>query len=166
MRGVENPRPYRPAKPNAAFDKDIVAILHALSSSEMEPSLRWCIEFALLTGLRSGECRKAEWTHVDWDRRHLNLPSLNVKTDEVFRVHLSDASLKVLKAVKDYYGASRYVFPGRGEGKMLGATSMAQAMQRKHEQGAVEKYFKPHDLRKTFRTMLLPPALSHRDEVT
>jgi len=65
MRGIENPRPYRPAAVVAANDTEIVALLKAVDSSRLWTATRLAIEFQLLTGARPGEVRLATWKEVD-----------------------------------------------------------------------------------------------------
>jgi integrase len=90
-------------------------------------------------------------------RRIWTLPALRVKTDAPFRIHLSDEALEVVKAAKAHTQAGNpFLFPGRAEGKAQGKGVLSKAMlriaDRLEEQGC--RRFKPHELRKTFRTML------------
>ncbi|MFO0734221.1 MAG: hypothetical protein U0361_25305, partial [Nitrospiraceae bacterium] len=78
MQGMENPRPYRAAEPNAANDAEILALLRALDSSRVWPSTRYAIEFQLLTGARPGEVRLATLAEMDLDGRTWTLASERV----------------------------------------------------------------------------------------
>ena len=89
MRGIENPRPYRPAETvNAATDAEIQALLRAVDDSAMWPGTKLAIEFQLLTGARPAEVRLAEWSEIDKARSEWVLPAERVKTGREFRVHL------------------------------------------------------------------------------
>ena len=68
MRGIENPKPYRPAPVNAATDAQLVALLRAVDQSQLWPSTKYAIEFQLLTGARPGEVRLATWSEIRLDR--------------------------------------------------------------------------------------------------
>lgn len=52
MRGIDNPRPYRPGPVNAASDAELVALFTTLESSAMWPATKLAIELMLLTGVR------------------------------------------------------------------------------------------------------------------
>ncbi len=156
MRGIVNPKPYRPAPPNAASDVEIVHFLKLISESQFGTSSRGIIELQLLTGMRPAECRLLQWSQVDLKRRHLQLAELDVKTGKPFKVHLSAATLRLLEEAKAAAGTSEYVFPGLVKGKPLSPGAVSYSLRRKWVQEGVDpgKKLKPHDLRKTFRTML------------
>lgn len=155
MRGIVNPNPYRPAPPNAAKDGEIVHFLKLIGESSFDPANRGVIELQLLTGMRPGECRNLKWPQVDFKKRLIQLAELDVKTDKPFTVHMSDATVRLLEAAKLAAGGSDHVFPGRVKGKPLSAGATGYALRRKWKQDIEPgKKLKPHDLRKTFRTML------------
>jgi integrase len=156
MRGIVNPRPYRPAPPNAAKDAEIVHFLKLIDDSAFHPSNRGIIELQLLTGMRPIECRHLKWTQVHFDKRLVQLAELDVKTNKPFTVHMSEATVRLLQSAKLAAGASALVFPGRGDGKPLSAGATGYALRRKWNQDGIDpgKKLKPYDLRKTFRTML------------
>jgi integrase len=162
MRGIDNPRPYRPQPPNVANDAEIVALLRHLDSSQLWLSTRLAIEFQLLTGARPGDVRLAEWKEVQFDRRAWIIPAARFKSGREFRVHLSNAALALLESA----GALRsdaaarssdrdFIFPGANGGaleKMAVARALARIAERTRDTGG--KRLRPHDLRRTFRTLL------------
>jgi integrase len=160
MRGIDNPRPYRPQPPNAANDGEIVGLLRALESSKLWESTRLAIEFQLFTGARPGEVRLAEWSEFKMDRATWNIPAERFKSGRPFKVHLSEAALALLKQAralrdpgKDKTG--NLVFPGANGGtmeKMAVARALSRIAERTKEAGG--KKLRPHDLRRTFRTLL------------
>lgn len=156
MRGIANPRPYRPAPPNAANDGEIVSFLRTIDGADFDFSTRGIIELQLLTGMRPSECRLLRWEQVNISQRSLLLTDLDVKTGKPFRVHLAAATLLLLEQAKLNGSGSEYVFPGRKERLPLAKTTVSQALRRVWDQHSTElgKKLKPHDLRKTFRTML------------
>lgn len=156
MRGVDNPKPYRPAPPNAATDAELTALLRALDESAISASVKACIELQLLTGARPGEARLAQWSEMRLDRRHWVLPAERVKSDRAFTIHLSDAAVALLKRAKaNKADKSDLIFPG-AEGAELDKMAVSQALRRLAERVEDKggKRLAPHDLRKTFRTML------------
>ena len=96
MRGIDNPRPYRPGPVNAANDAELVALFRTLESSAVWPSTRLAIELQLLTGVRPGEARLASWDEIDLAKATWTLPSERVKSGRMFIVHLSPAALALL----------------------------------------------------------------------
>lgn len=160
MRGIENPKPYRPAPVNAASDAEIQELLQAIEQSRLWPATKLAIEFQLLTGARPGEVRLATWKEVDADRAVWSIPEDRVKSGRDFRVHLSAEALSVLERagkLGDQKAAS-YVFPGmKGDSDKstpMEKMAIARALSRLATRADGIKKLKPHDLRRTFRTML------------
>lgn len=106
--------------------------------------------FLLLTGMRFGESRKLEWTHVDFQEKILNVPREITKSDREHRLPLSEFLVDLLKKRFVYRKNSQWVFPSiRLRGKPISQGS-----------GMVHKvraksgiFFTLHDLRRSFLTM-------------
>jgi integrase len=156
MRAMVNPKPYRPAPVNAASDAELVALLGAVDDSGIWECTKLAIELQLLTGARPGEVRNAEWHEFRLDRAQWVIPADRVKSGREFRVHLSVQAVEVLRRAEPLQSAtSAYVFPGANGGamdKMAVARALARIAERAAERGG--KKLRPHDLRRTFRTML------------
>jgi len=155
MRSIENPKPYRPQPVNAANDVELVALLKAVDESELWKSTKLAIEFQLLTGARPAEVRLATWREFDLARGVWSISAERVKSDRAFHVHLSAPALDVLTRAKSISGRSELVFPGANDGameKMAVARALSRLAQRGDDPNA--KRLRPHDLRRTFRTML------------
>ena len=157
MRGIENPKPYRaPKVVNAATDTELLALLHAIDESELWTATKLAIEFQILTGARPGEVRLARWSEIRIDRHQWVIPAERVKTDNEFRVHLSKQAESILERAKAIRSAkSDFIFPGAKGGeidKMATARALARLAGRVEAKGG--KRLRPHDLRRTFRTML------------
>ncbi len=156
MRGIENPRPYRPAPVNAATDTELVALLAAVDESDMHLATKLLIEFQVLTGARPGEARLATWSEMRLDREQWVIPAGRVKSDREFRIHLSAHAQSVLARAKAIRSdESDFVFPG-AKGKEMDKMATARALARLAERVEAKggKKLRPHDLRRTFRTML------------
>ena len=167
MRGIENPRPYRPALTvNAATDAELVALLRAVDESQMWECTKLAVEFQILTGTRPAEVRLATWPEFDLKRALWTIPAERVKTGRAFRVHLSKQSLSLLERAHAIKGKSDFVFHGaKGEDameKMAVARALSRLADRVTEKGG--KRLRPHDLRRTFRTLLsrlgVPPHVA------
>lgn len=163
MRGIENPRPYRPGPVNAANDAELVALYGTLHLSAMWPSTKLAIEFQLLTGARPGETRLATWSEIDIERATWTIPSERVKSGRSFKLHLSRPAIALLGRARTLRGLNTaidrhgtdFVLPG-ANGRALEKTAVARALTRLTERLAKEggKKLRPHDLRRTFRTTL------------
>lgn len=156
MRSITNPKPYRPAPVNAASDAELVVLLRAVDASAMWPCTKLAIEFQLLTGARPGEVRDAMWEEFNLDRAQWLIPADRVKSGRAFRVHLSAQALNVLRQAHGLKSErSNRVFPGangQAMDKMAVARALARIAKRAEEEGG--KKLRPHDLRRTFRTVL------------
>lgn len=124
------------------------------------------IEFQLLTGARPGEVRSASWSEVRADRGVWLIAAERVKSDREFRIHLSKPALAVLEQAKTLRSEKcDLVFPGANGAameKMAVARALSRIAERTEAQGG--KKLRPHDLRRTFRTMLsrlgVPPHIA------
>lgn len=156
MRGIENPRPYRPAPVNAASDSELVALLSAIDESDMHLATKLLVEFQILTGARPGEARLATWAEIRADRSQWVIPAERVKSGREFRIHLSTQAAAVLERAKAIRSdKSDFVFPG-AKGMEMDKMATARALSRLAERVEARggKRLRPHDLRRTFRTML------------
>lgn len=161
MRGIDNPRPYRPAPVNAATDAELLAVLRSVEDSKLWEATKLAIEFQLLTGARPTEVRLLTWDEVSEKRSVWTIPPGRFKSGREHRVHLSAQALSVIDRAKIIRGASLYVFPGSKVNdkapagpleKMAIARALSRIAERTRENGG--KKLRPHDLRRTFRTML------------
>lgn len=75
-------------------------------------SSRLCLEFVILTAVRSGEARGAVWPEFDLDAKLWTLPAARMKTGVAHRVPLSDRVLAILAMMRKLHQDSELVFPG------------------------------------------------------
>jgi len=161
MRGIENPRPYRPAPVVAATDAELVRLLADLDKSQLWPSTKLAIEFQLLTGGRPTEIRLATWAEMDLARRVWTIPDSRLKTDREHRVHLSKQAVALLErarqvprtATTDGKALPDYVFPG-AKGAAMEKRAVGRALTRLADRVEDGKRLRPHDVRRTLRTMM------------
>ncbi len=163
LRGVDNPRPYRPSPVIAANDAEIIDLLHELERSQLWASTKLAIELQLLTGARPSEVRLASWPEFDLERKIWRIPAERMKNDREHMVHLSSRALEVLQralAMPRVEDTSRkphppYVFPGANGAEMdkrAVGRSLNRLAERTEQKGG--KRLRPHDLRRTLRTMM------------
>ncbi|HUF80571.1 MAG TPA: integrase arm-type DNA-binding domain-containing protein, partial [Burkholderiales bacterium] len=101
------------------------------------------LEFAILTGTRSGEVRGATWAEIDTKAKTWTIPGERMKAGRAHRVPLSPAAVALLKALPRLEG-SEFVFPA-ARGGMLSDMTLS-AVTRRMGVDAV-----PHGFRSTFR---------------
>jgi integrase len=159
MRGIENPAPYKPKRPNAAKDEQIVAFFKAFAKSEVSPTTKNLAELEIYTGCRSSEARKARWAQVNLSKREWVIPIDDDKMSRGFKIHLSDRVLEIFKEAKAFAPGSDLVFPApmsTKEEKIVGFGVVGQAIKRFANQTDDENFLKmtSHDLRKTLKTMM------------
>ncbi|MGE3771475.1 MAG: tyrosine-type recombinase/integrase, partial [Gammaproteobacteria bacterium] len=102
-----------------------------------------CLDFVILTAVRSGEARGATWGEIDLDAAVWTVPADRMKAHKEHRVPLSADAVALLKDLPRMQG-SDYVFPAARGGRL---SDMAlTAVMRRMEVDAV-----PHGFRSAFR---------------
>ena len=87
------------------------------------------LEFAILTAARSGEVRGAKWEEIDLQAKLWTVPADRMKAGKEHRVPLSDAAVKLLKALPRV-DEGVLVFPSSKEGKPLSDMSLTAVLRR------------------------------------
>lgn len=91
-----------------------------------------CLEFAILTCLRSDNVRTLKWEQFDADRTLLTLTAEQMKCEENGQhiVPLSPQAQELLRSVEAAIFGSEYVFPSPFGDKPLSSTSLCSVIQR------------------------------------
>jgi integrase len=92
-------------------EKDLPEYLRKLEVYHGEPQTKLALRFLLLTFVRSGELRGAEWSEIDWDKAEWRIPAERMKMNELHIVPLSRQAVGVLRELQKGSGHRRYVFP-------------------------------------------------------
>ncbi len=160
MAGIVNPKPYAPPRSAddvvAASDKELRALFRVLEASRVSRPVRLAIELQLLTGARPSEVRLATWREIRGDR--WIIPSERSKVDRPFEIHLSPQARAVLAEAKRLPDKAAkidgFILVNNGEplDKMAVARALARIANRVVEAGGIK--LRPHDLRRTTRTMM------------
>ena len=125
---------------------------------------RMCITFLALTGVRSGEARKATWPEFDLDNALWTVPPERTKNRIVHFVPLSTQVLEILAYARERSDPSDpRVFPTKGWGKHISSQALSNLLNR------LQIAFTPHGLRKSLRTWAAeqenPSILEHAAEM-
>ena len=94
-------------------------VLRIVTASDADPIAVNALLFAALTGVRSGELRKAIWDQIDIENGTWHIPAANVKNNQDHDVPVSDIPIAVLKDTLARTGPdSKWVFPAPRGGMM------------------------------------------------
>ena len=108
----------------------------------------------LFTGLRKNELLRAEWTHVDWERRELRIPE--TKSGRVHYMPLTPPALALLNDLPQVEG-NPYIFVGHVNGRHL--VNIDKPWRRIRKTAGVEDV-RLHDLRRTVGSWLAQSGAS------
>lgn len=91
---------------------EVSDFMHQLRRRGGLPSSRLCLEFVVLTAVRSGEARGARWGEIDMAGGVWTIPSERMKMHVEHAVPLSNRAIEILKEVRAEHPESDLVFPG------------------------------------------------------
>ena len=107
------------------------------------------VEFLILTAVRSGSVRQAEWTEIDYDKKLWVIPAEHTKAKQEHRVPLQTQAIRLLQTLPKMAG-SNIIFPSP-TGKALSDMALSQLMRRMQKNGELTVEAVPHGFRSTFR---------------
>jgi integrase len=141
----------------------------AINGYSGEPATKLALRLLLLTFVRSGELRGAQWKEFDLDAKEWRIPAERMKMREPHLVPLSDQAVAALKDLHALTGRSKLLFPNaRSPLKHMATTTLNAALVRLGYKGK----FSPHGVRSTASTILhemgyqsawIERQLAHRD---
>lgn len=124
---------------------DVVAAIEKIKASYASESVKLALQILILTALRSGEVRNAEWGEIDFDAKVWTVPAERMKQRKPHTVPLSPRCIKLLHGAELLRDQSNYIFPGMVSGKPLSDSSLSKLM-RELKIDCV-----PHGFRSSFR---------------
>ena len=71
------------------------------------------LKFLLLTFVRTGELRGAEWKEINFDKAEWRIPAERMKMKEMHIAPLSTQAIAVLKELRNHTGNRQHVFPNQ-----------------------------------------------------
>ncbi len=120
------------------------------------------LEFLILTGVRSGSMREADWSEIDFAEKLWVIPKEHTKAKQEHRVPLQPQAIKLLNGLKKVAGSEK-VFPSP-TGKALSDMALSQLMRGMRERGELTVEAVPHGFRSTFRDWAAEQT-SYPDEI-
>lgn len=106
---------------------------------------RLALLFTIMTGARSGEVRKADWSQIDLEEKTWTRPAEIMKMRVAHVIPLSPAALAVLERAKPHSEGKGLIFPGI-KGKELSDMTITKALRT-----AGHDDFTVHGFRSSFR---------------
>lgn len=94
---------------------EIPDFLSALENYAGNPVTVIATKMLMLSGLRTVELRKGEWSEVDFDNKTWTIPKERMKKRKAHIVPLSDQLLALLHELQRYSGRYTCMFPGRSD---------------------------------------------------
>ena len=149
--GIKEGLPRVKSKPKhfAAMDYNSIAdFIEELKDSSQSLNVKLALEFLILTSVRSGELRFAEWSEINFKESRWEIPAARMKVKDVGDHHipLTKRSLAILKEMKPISGRSPYIFPSsQNWRKPMSDATLTKALRR---MGYTETV---HGFRSTFR---------------
>jgi integrase len=134
---------HHPALPYAVMG-DFISKLRQNESMSAK-----ALEFLILTAVRSGSVRMAEWSEFDLDRKLWVIPPEHTKARQEHRVPLQPQAIKLLKSLPVMEGIT-IVFASP-TGKALSDMALSQLMRGMRERNELTFQAVPHGFRSTFR---------------
>jgi integrase len=107
------------------------------------------LEFLILTAVRSGSVRMAEWSEFDLDKKLWVIPAEHTKARQEHRVPLQPQAIKLLRSLPVMAGTN-IVFASP-TGKAFSDMALSQLMRGMRERGELTVEAVPHGFRSTFR---------------
>ncbi|MCD8492921.1 MAG: tyrosine-type recombinase/integrase [Geovibrio sp.] len=114
----------------------------------------------LLTGLRPNEAASLRWSNVDFQRKRIVL--LNTKNGTDHTVPMTNLIYALLRYREAHADKSPYVFRIKGQSKTKYVTSYQKTLSGICDAAGVDRVT-PHDLRRTFATLLNTLGVGYAD---
>ncbi|PTE15984.1 tyrosine-type recombinase/integrase [Pseudogemmobacter blasticus] len=123
----------------------VATCLRTMAASQAGLSTKLCLEFLVLTCVRSNEAREARWSEIDLKAKVWDIPAERIKMDRPHRIPLSDRALAVLRRAEGL--DEILVFPGAIKGKPLSDATLLKLIRENGFEVDI------HGFRTSFRTL-------------
>lgn len=127
LRGVvERPRIKHK---NPLQRKDIPILASKLANYGGSPVTIAALHLLLLTFVRPGEVRRAQWDQIDWEAAEWRIPPTVMKMRDTHIVPLSRQAVGILRELQKITGGRTYMFPNRRRpNSFMASTTLNQAL--------------------------------------
>ena len=116
------------------------------------PEVKAAVQLTPMLFQRPGEIRHMEWTEINWEQEHWEIPAEKMKMRQPHIVPLPKQALEILRQLQPLTGYGQYVFPSaRRGGRPLSENGVLAAIR---TMGYTNDQVTPHGFRATARTLL------------
>jgi integrase len=116
-----------------------------LREFEANPLTKLALEFAILTGARTGEVLGARFPEIDAPNMMWTVPPERTKGKRAHRIPLPDRAMEIVAEAKKLADGADLLFQGRKRGRPLSQMALLMVMRRMKQEAV------PHGFRSTFR---------------
>lgn len=121
-----------------------------------------CLEFAVLTAVRSSNARLAEWEEIDFKRKLWVIPrsKMKVAMNGDHEVPLSEQAIQLLKSLGTQKLSTKYVFPSPIGLASLSDMSLRSVIHEMHTESLLHRgkgYFDPNQVTRTGKPAIATP---------
>ncbi len=92
-------------------ESELPECLQKLEAYDGSPQTKLALRLLLLTFVRTGELRAAEWPEIDWKKAEWRIPADRMKMKELHIVPLSKQAIAMLRELEKHSGNRTYLFP-------------------------------------------------------
>lgn len=92
---------------------ELPAFFNALNAYTGSQIVKLAARLLIITGLRPGELRQAEWSEINFENKVWEVPKERMKKRRPHCVPLSDQAINILEQLKSMTGRYSFIFPGR-----------------------------------------------------
>ena len=111
--------------------KEVAALLRTIDEYKGSFITICALKFHILTFVRPGELRRAEWAEIDLEENLWRIPGSKMKKKRDHLVPLSRQALKVLDEVRPITSESKYIFPSeRSRLQVMSENTLNAALRR------------------------------------
>lgn len=136
---------------HALAESDLPGFLRKLAKYDGHPMTRIAVRLLLLTAVRTGELRSADWSEFDLDGATWRIPAERMKMKQAHIVPLSRQAVALLRELQTISGAEGFAFPNtRSAGAPMTENTVLFALYRMGYHGRATG----HGFRATFSTIL------------
>ena len=90
---------------------EVSAAMDTIEQSSAGLSAKLCLRFVILTAVRSGEARSADWSDINIQERTWTIPAGKMKAKIEHRVPLSDEAMRIIEQARMFHDESGLLFP-------------------------------------------------------
>ena len=128
--GAALPPARKAKKHHAALPySEVGTALDAIANCGARDTVKACLRFVILTGVRSGEARGAKWREIDLQAAEWRIPAERMKGGREHRVPLSRAAIDTLEVVRSLHSPAGWCFPSPTRAvKEIQVSTLAQVL--------------------------------------